>query len=227
MFSIAIDGPAASGKSTVAKAIAKKYQLTYLDTGAMYRAVTLACMLNKINLNNQDQLQALLKAIRISFEMDQGQQKVLVNGHDVSEEIRSSQVTEKVSEVSAHPLVRQAMVAQQQAIAAQSAVVMDGRDIGTVVLPQADLKFYLIASSRVRAQRRFQENIDKNRSQQSLEEIEAAIIDRDHYDMTRQHSPLQKAEDAIEIDTSHQTIEETVEAISRYIDPQKIGSLAD
>ncbi|MCR8968969.1 (d)CMP kinase [Facklamia sp. 7083-14-GEN3] len=221
MFSIAIDGPAASGKSTVAKHIAKKYQLTYIDTGAMYRAITLACLLNKININDPHRLGEILQAVRISFEMDGDQQKVLINGHDVSQEIRSVEVTQNVSKVSANLSVRQALVKQQQAIASEEAVVMDGRDIGTVVLPEASLKFYLVASSLVRAQRRYEENIAKGMETQSLEEIEAEIIKRDHYDSNRQNSPLQKAEDAIEINTSDLSIDQVVEKMSDYIDPIK------
>ncbi|MGF3076565.1 (d)CMP kinase [Facklamia sp. P12955] len=218
MFSIAIDGPAASGKSTVAKLIAKKYQLTYIDTGAMYRAITLACLLNKININDPHRLGEILQAVKISFEMDGDQQKVLINGHDVSQEIRSVEVTQNVSKVSANLRVRQALVKQQQAIASEEAVVMDGRDIGTVVLPDASLKFYLVASSLVRAQRRYEENLTKGMETQSLEEIEAEIIKRDHYDSNRQHSPLQKAEDAIEMDTSDLSIDQVVEKLSDYID---------
>ncbi|MGF3072126.1 (d)CMP kinase [Facklamia sp. P13069] len=221
MFSIAIDGPAASGKSTVAKLIAKKYQLTYIDTGAMYRAITLACLLNKININDPHRLGEILQAVKISFEMDGDQQKVLINGHDVSQEIRSVEVTQNVSKVSANLSVRQALVKQQQAIASEEAVVMDGRDIGTVVLPDASLKFYLVASSLVRAQRRYEENLTKGMETQSLEEIEAEIIKRDHYDSNRQHSPLQKAEDAIEMDTSDLSIDQVVEKLSDYIDSIK------
>ncbi|MGF3141117.1 (d)CMP kinase [Facklamia sp. P13064] len=221
MFSIAIDGPAASGKSTVAKLIAKKYQLTYIDTGAMYRAITLACLLNKININDPHRLGEILQAVKISFEMDGDQQKVLINGHDVSQEIRSMEVTQNVSKVSANLSVRQALVKQQQAIASEEAVVMDGRDIGTVVLPDASLKFYLVASSLVRAQRRYEENLTKGMETQSLEEIEAEIIKRDHYDSNRQHSPLQKAEDAIEMDTSDLSIDQVVEKLSDYIDSIK------
>ncbi|MGF3066316.1 (d)CMP kinase [Facklamia sp. P12945] len=221
MFSIAIDGPAASGKSTVAKLIAKKYQLTYIDTGAMYRAITLACLLNKININDPHRLGEILQAVKISFEMDGDQQKVLINGHDVSQEIRSVEVTQNVSKVSANLRVRQALVKQQQAIASEEAVVMDGRDIGTVVLPDASLKFYLVASSLVRAQRRYEENLTKGMETQSLEEIEAEIIKRDHYDSNRQHSPLQKAEDAIEMDTSDLSIDQVVEKLSDYIDSIK------
>ncbi|MGX7108568.1 (d)CMP kinase [Facklamia miroungae] len=219
MFSIAIDGPASSGKSTIAKLIAKKYNLTYIDTGAMYRAITLACLLNKININDPHRLGEILKAVNISFAMEGDQQKVLINGHDVTQEIRSVEVTQNVSKVSANLTVRQTLVQQQQEIARQESVVMDGRDIGTVVLPQASLKFYLVASSHIRAQRRYQENMAKGMKTQSLAEIEAEIIKRDQYDMTRTHSPLQKAEDAIEIDTSNLSIDQVVDQLSDYIDP--------
>lgn len=218
MFSIAIDGPAASGKSTVAKLLASKYQLIYIDTGAMYRAVTLACLLNKVNVNDPYRLSELLRALNISFEMTDQGQKVHINGYEVTEEIRSVEVTQAVSKVSANPQVRQDMVDKQQAMAQTGKVIMDGRDIGTVVLPDADLKFYLVASARVRARRRYQENLAKGMSDQTLEEIESAIIDRDQYDMNREHSPLTKAEDAIEIDTSNLSIDQVVEKLSTYID---------
>lgn len=218
MFQIAIDGPAASGKSTVAKRLADRYQLLYLDTGAMYRAITLACLLNKINPNDLHRLQELLRACRIDFDQEEEGQRVLVNGHDVTDQIRTSEVDQAVSEVSAQALVRQEMVKQQQAIARQADVVMDGRDIGTKVLSQADLKFYLVASSRVRAQRRFEENQAKGLTDLTLDQIEEEIKARDHYDKNRDHSPLVKAADAIEIDTSDLSIDQVVEVMSQAID---------
>ncbi|EHR38294.1 (d)CMP kinase [Facklamia languida] len=218
MLQIAIDGPAASGKSTVAKRLADRYQLLYLDTGAMYRAITLACLLNKINPNDPHRLQELLRACRIDFDQEEEGQRVLVNGHDVTDQIRTSEVDQAVSEVSAQALVRQEMVKQQQAIARQADVVMDGRDIGTKVLPQADLKFYLVASSRVRAQRRFAENQSKGLTDLTLDQIEEEIKARDHYDQNRDHSPLVKAADAIEIDTSDLSIDQVVEVMSQAID---------
>lgn len=214
---IAIDGPASSGKSTVAKIIADKLNLVYLDTGAMYRAVTLYILDNNIDYINIDELNNELKLITIDFKGSVSQQEVYLNGTNVSKEIRTSRVTQHVSEISAIEIVRKFLVKQQQAIATNHSVIMDGRDIGTVVLPEADYKFYLIASSRVRAERRFQENLLKGYSNQTIDEIEQSIIDRDSYDMNREISPLMKANDAIEIDTSLLDIEQVVQEILLHI----------
>lgn len=217
IMQIAIDGPASSGKSTVAKIIADKLNLVYLDTGAMYRAVTLYILDNNIDYINIDELNNALKLITIDFKGNVSQQEVYLNGTNVSKEIRTSRVTQHVSEISAIEIIRKFLVRQQQAIATNHSVIMDGRDIGTVVLPEADYKFYLIASSRVRAERRFQENLLKGYSNQTIDEIEQSIIDRDSYDMNREISPLMKANDAIEIDTSLLDIEQVVQEILLHI----------
>lgn len=214
---IAIDGPASSGKSTMAKRIAEELEIIYLDTGAMYRAVTLYFLNKGLKINQVQDIESYLKDCQIQFKHHQGQVRLHLNGKDVSKEIRSNQVNDYVSEVSAHPKVREYLVRQQQAIAKEEDIVMDGRDIGTVVLPDADFKFYLTASAEVRAQRRYQENLDKGLSDLDLEAIKESIIQRDYYDSHRQHSPLTKAEDAIEIDTSDMTIEENVKLMLHYI----------
>lgn len=214
---IAIDGPASSGKSTMAKLIAKELSMIYLDTGAMYRAVTLFFLNQGLEISQLENIEDYLKDCQIQFKNQAGQARIYLNQEDVTDEIRSHAVNAYVSEVSAHPLVRQYLVKQQQAIANQEAIVMDGRDIGTVVLPDADFKFFLTASAEVRAQRRYQENLDKGLSDLDFDAIKESIIKRDYYDSHRQHSPLTKAQDAIEIDTSDLTINQTVEVMLKYI----------
>lgn len=217
MISIAVDGPAASGKSTVAKIIAKRLGIVYIDTGAMYRAITLAVIKQGINLEDSLSVERILEKSDITFEPSQEGQKVFLNNEDVTDAIRSTQVTQYVSVVSAVAAVRDCLVKKQRAMASKSSVIMDGRDIGTVVLSDADLKFFLVASSHVRAKRRYEENMEKGLAQLSLAEIEADIIARDHYDSMREISPLTKAEDAIEIDTSNLSVNEVVESLIFHI----------
>lgn len=217
MISIAVDGPAASGKSTVAKIIAKRLGIVYIDTGAMYRAITLAVIKQGINLEDSLSVECILEKSDITFEPSQEGQKVFLNNEDVTDAIRSTQVTQYVSVVSAVAAVRDCLVKKQRAMASKSSVIMDGRDIGTVVLSDADLKFFLVASSHVRAKRRYEENMEKGLAQLSLAEIEADIIARDHYDSMREISPLTKAEDAIEIDTSNLSVNEVVESLIFHI----------
>lgn len=216
-YKIAIDGPASSGKSTIAKLIATKLGYTYIDTGAMYRAITWYFLKHRINIEQQEAVNDALANINVNFDNVEGMQHVLLNGQDITTEIRNVDVTSNVSEVSAIAAVRECLVSQQQAIAESQSVVMDGRDIGTVVLPKADYKFFFVADPHVRALRRYNENIDKGMATQTLEEIEQAIIERDYYDTHREHSPLKKAEDAIEIDTSHLTIDEVIGSVIQYI----------
>lgn len=216
-LTIAIDGPASSGKSTIAKQLAERLNITYIDTGAMYRAVTLAVLQSKIAIKDIDGIHALIPTLEIGFKRIDGLQHTFLNGQDVSEMIRSVTVTQAVSEISAMPFVREQLVAQQQAMAQQESVVMDGRDIGTVVLPKADYKFYFIADVAVRAQRRYQENIAKGLTTQTLEELKADIEARDLYDSTREVSPLRPAEDAIHINTSHDTIEQVTQKLLDYL----------
>ena len=208
---IAIDGPAGSGKSTIAKLVAEKLSLTYLDTGAMYRAITWKIQKRKLDLRNIVALKELLEHTYLELQQSSKGQKVLCDGTDVTEEIRSLEVTAQVSEVSALPQVRKYLVAEQQKYATKN-VIMDGRDIGTTVLPFATYKFFLIASPAVRAQRRLLELEAKGviiDYQQVLDDI----LRRDAADSNRLLSPLCKAADALEIDTSNLSITEVVTVI--------------
>ncbi|MBO0418992.1 (d)CMP kinase [Vagococcus fluvialis] len=213
---IAIDGPASAGKSTVAKILAKKNGYIYCDTGAMYRALTLAAINNKIDMDSEEALMSLLSQLSISFTQEKDGQHVHLNEKDVTNEIRSNDVTNSVSKVSAYKTIREEMVIRQQKFADSSSIVMDGRDIGTVVLPNADLKIFLVASVTERAERRYKENLSKG-IESDFEKLKQEIADRDHYDSTRKNSPLVQAEDAILVDTSGLTIDEVVEKIEKLM----------
>ena len=213
---VAIDGPASSGKSTISKLIAKENHFVYLDTGAMYRVVTLAVLRNNISLDDHEAIEKLVQNIEIGFSMQDGKQSVFMNGEDVTDEIRSVEVTRNVSAVSALKEVRTRLVHLQQEIAENHSIIMDGRDIGTVVLPQAEIKIFLVASVEERARRRFIENQEKG-IEMSYEELVEDIRRRDHIDSTRKESPLRKAEDAIEVDTTKMTIEDVVKVVTALI----------
>ncbi|MCK4028069.1 (d)CMP kinase [Streptococcus suis] len=211
---IAIDGPASSGKSTVAKIIAKQLGYTYLDTGAMYRAVTLLALEHQLAEDQVGQLLELVDQEPISFDRNQdGQQRVFLGQRDVSLAIRDNDVTNNVSWVSALAPVREKLVALQQEIAKAGGIVMDGRDIGTVVLPQAELKIFLIASVEERALRRFKENTERG-IETDLETLKEEISARDYKDSNRAVSPLKAADDAITFDTTGVSIEGVVAFIS-------------
>lgn len=213
---IAIDGPASAGKSTVAKILAKKNGFIYCDTGAMYRALTLAAISQNVDLDSEDALKALLNDITIRFTQETDGQHVHLNDEDVTLAIRNNDVTNSVSKVSAYKSIREEMVVRQQKIAQSMSIVMDGRDIGTVVLPQADLKIFLVASVTERAERRYKENQSKG-IVSDFESLKKEIADRDHYDSTRKNSPLVQAEDAILVDTSGLSINEVVESIEKLM----------
>lgn len=213
---IAIDGPASAGKSTVAKILAKDLQYVYCDTGAMYRALTLQALKNEITVQDEEKLVDLLKNSDILFEPDGEQQKVYVNGRDVTESIRQPEVTNNVSAVSAHQKVREELVRRQQDIAKDGGIVMDGRDIGTAVLPSAEVKFFLVASAKERAERRYKENVSKG-IHTPLETLQKEIEERDYKDSHRKISPLVQAEDAIRLDTTRLTIEEVVDKMKSFI----------
>lgn len=213
---VAIDGPASAGKSTVAKILAKELGYIYCDTGAMYRALTYQAIKNKIEVTDEKQLVHLLKEMIISFEPNKDNQKVFINGEEVTEAIRLTDVTNAVSAVSAHGEVRKELVKRQQEIAAHGGVVMDGRDIGTAVLPTAEVKIFLIASVEERAERRYKENLSKG-IPASLEVLKQEITDRDYKDSHRAVSPLTQAKDAIRVDTTSLSIEEVVEKIRELI----------
>ena len=210
---IAIDGPASSGKSTVAKIIAKDFGYTYLDTGAMYRAATYIALQHQINPEESTQLLDLLDQYPISFgRSEDGEQLVYVGDVDVSHPIRENTVTNAVSAFAAVPAIREKLVALQQEIAQQGGIVMDGRDIGTVVLPKAELKIFLVASVDERAERRYKENLSKG-IETDLETLKEEIAARDYKDSHRETSPLKQAEDAIYLDTTGLSILEVVEKI--------------
>ncbi|SMC37436.1 cytidylate kinase [Aerococcus suis] len=200
---IAIDGPSASGKSTIAKRLAERLAIVYLDTGAMYRALTWAALKEEIDANNEKAVTELASALKIHFEADDSKQQVFVDNENVTNAIRRDEITRAVSAYSAIKTVRDIMVDKQRLIAKQTTgIVMDGRDIGTVVLPDADLKIYLTATPQARARRRYAENNEKGYSTESLATLEKDIKARDNYDMQREQSPLKQASDAIVIDSS-------------------------
>ena len=214
---VAIDGPASSGKSTVAKIISKRFGYVYCDTGAMYRSVTWAALENGIDVSDTKRVIDLARKIKITFEPGQLDQRVFVDGHEVTKDIRTEKIAANVSAVAAIPEVRAQMVEQQRQIAQAGGIVMDGRDIGTTVLPDAQVKVFLVASAHERARRRYEENLQKGLATQSLDELEAAIKLRDQKDSTRKVSPLTQAKDAILIDTTSLTIDQVVDEISALI----------
>lgn len=217
-FIVTVDGPAGSGKSTIAKIIAKKYGFTYLDTGAMYRMIALYALENSIDLQDSKAIETMLKNTKLDIVGNQ----FFLNGKDVSDEIRTPRVSAIVSPVSAIKEVRVKFVDLQREISKGKSVILDGRDIGTVVFPSGDVKIYLVASPEERAKRRLKEYEEKG-VEADYESVLASIKERDFIDSTRKESPLKKAEDAHEIDSSTMSIDEVVEVISKYID-EKIGA---
>lgn len=217
---IAIDGPASAGKSTVAKLVASKLGYIYCDTGAMYRAVTYAALEAGISLDDDTKLGQMLTNLTIEFVPANPEQKVFVNGKEVTRQIRLPEITNNVSLVAAQKSVRADLTRRQQEIAAAGGIVMDGRDIGTTVLPQAEVKIFLIASVAQRALRRYKENIAKG-IDTPLAKLEEEIAQRDYKDSHRKISPLVKASDAVELDTTPLTIEEVVAAIMEIIEKKQ------
>jgi cytidylate kinase len=214
---IAIDGPSASGKSTTAKGLAEKLGITHVDTGAMYRAVTLGLKLSEISPDDDASVYQYLSGIELYFDANN---KIHLNGVDVSHEIRSGDISSRVSAVSAIPEVREKMVIIQRRIAGEQNCVLEGRDIGTVVFPNAEFKFFLIADIDVRAKRRLIE-LEKMGETKSISELIEDIRRRDQLDSSRDHSPLIQAEDAIPIDTSQLTINEQIKKIINHINHNK------
>ncbi len=219
-LSIAIDGPAAAGKSTIAKAIAKEYHYVYIDTGAMYRSVAYYTKKNQICWEDEQSVVASLNKLELSLNSDG---KVYLNDEDVTGAIRQNDISLGASVVSKYPKVREYLVSLQQEMAQVGGVVLDGRDIGTVVLPNADLKIYQIASVEARATRRHLENLEKGIAS-DLEKIKAEIEKRDYEDMHREASPLRKADDAKELDTSHLSIDEVLTVVRKWVD-QKLSEV--
>ncbi|MCR5545236.1 MAG: (d)CMP kinase [Lachnospiraceae bacterium] len=213
-FNVAIDGPAGAGKSTIAKRLAKELGFIYVDTGAMYRGIGLYMLQNNIDGNDEAKVSEAVGDVVVSISYENGAQIVLLNGKDVSGEIRTEEVSAMASKTSAYKAVREKLLDLQRDMAAANDVLMDGRDIGTTILPNADVKIYLTASVETRAKRRYDEYVAKGQSC-DLSAIEEDIKTRDHNDMTRKISPLKKADDAIEVDTSNMGIDEVVETIKK------------
>ena len=213
---IAIDGPAASGKSTTAIGVAKCLGITYLDTGAMYRAVTFGLIENDIKFEDSSELDNYLKQIKLKLSETKSGVILNLDGRNISKDIRSSKVTENVSEVSALKSVRDSMVLIQRKMAKKNDCILEGRDIGTVVFPDADFKFFLIADENVRAKRR-QNDLKKMGEQKSIDNVTRDIIKRDYKDSTRKHSPLIKSENAIIIDTSNLGINKVIDKIVNIV----------
>ena len=213
---IAIDGPAGAGKSTVAKFLAKKLNIVYLDTGAMYRAIGLKVYDDGCEMSDHDRIKELLDAADIEIKYEDGTQTVWLDGKDVSKEIRLNHISKMASDVSAIPFVRVKLVEMQRKIASKQSTVLDGRDIGTVVFPNAEYKFFLTATVDERANRRYKELLEKGQNA-DLEIIKKEIEQRDYNDSHRVTSPLKKADDAIEIDTTGLDIEQVCAKISEII----------
>ena len=215
-ISIAIDGPAGAGKSTIAKLVANKIGCIYIDTGAMYRAVGLHCIVNHIDYNDETQVNHAMDNFKIDICSENNQHLIYLNAVDISQQIRTDEVAAAASKVATYKQVREVLVMQQRHMQSEKSVVMDGRDIGTVVMPDATLKIFLTASVAERTKRRFEEYQNKGINV-SLEALTQEIIDRDYQDSHRKISPLKKADDAIEVDTTSLTIHDIVDQIMSFI----------
>ena len=217
MIAVAIDGPAGAGKSTIAKTIAKKLAYIYVDTGALYRAVALNTLHNGTDPSDEEKIADMLKKTCIELKFIDGVQRVFLNGEDVSDSIRTSEVSMTASKVSALPIVRSFLLDLQRDIAKKNNILMDGRDIGTVVLPNAQVKIFLTASAECRAKRRYNDYLVAGNTTESYEEILKDILQRDYQDTHRATAPLRQADDAVLVDTSDDTLEESVEKIIAVI----------
>ncbi len=214
---IAIDGPAGAGKSTIAKAVSKALSIPYLDTGAMYRTLSLFAIESGADPRDAASVAALLPWADVRVIYKDGVQHMLLNGEDVTGRLRTPENSKGASDIGVHPPVREKLVELQQCFAKANSVVMDGRDIGTVVMPDAQYKFFVTASARVRAQRRIDEMLQKNELAPALDEMEQSILARDHTDSSRACAPLRQAEDAILLDTTDMSIEQSVNAVLSVI----------
>lgn len=219
-FSIAIDGPAAAGKSTVAKQVAKILNCVYIDTGAMYRAITWYALSKGVDPKDEEKVTALLPEIDLSLHLDG---KVVVNDQDITKEIRTTEVADNVSYIASYKKIRLHLAELQRKMSKNVSVVMDGRDIGSYVLPHADVKIFQVASVETRAVRRYKENLEKGINC-SIEEIEENLRKRDYIDSHREFAPLKKAEDSFVLDTSNMTIDEAVNAIIKIV-KNKLGEV--
>ena len=213
---ITIDGPAGAGKSTVAKQLAQKLDLSYLDTGAMYRALTLKAIQQNVNLENEDDVVAMARQTHIDLENHAQGVKVILDGADVSEEIRTAEITNKTYFVAQKPRVREIMVEWQRLLGSKRGVVVEGRDVGTVVFPQARYKFYLDADIAERSRRRIEELREKG-NDVDADKLAAELKERDNKDLTRSVGPLRKADDAVFIDSTHLTVNEVIEKMMKHI----------
>lgn len=219
-FSIAIDGPAAAGKSTIAKQVAKILNCVYIDTGAMYRAITWYALSKGVDPKDEEKVTALLPEIDLSLHLDG---KVVVNDQDITKEIRTTEVADNVSYIARYKKIRLHLVELQRKMSKNVSVVMDGRDIGSYVLPYADVKIFQVASVETRAVRRYKENLEKGINC-SIEEIEENLRKRDYIDSHREFAPLKKAKDSFVLDTSNMTIDEAVNAIIKIV-KNKLGEV--
>ena len=215
-IAVAVDGPAGAGKSSISKIVAKKLGYLYIDTGAMYRSVTWAVLHNHIDVNNQKAVEALLPELDLTMEASDDTCKVFIAGQDVTDFIRTPQVYNAVSIVASYKGVRQYLVERQRLMAEAGGVILDGRDIGSVVLPNAELKIYLTASVEARAMRRYLE-VKGTVNEQTLEDIKDSVMQRDDMDKNRKESPLIQVEDAVLVDSSEMTFDETVEHILHLV----------
>jgi len=220
-INIALDGPSGAGKSTIAKAVAAKMQYVYVDTGAMYRSVACYMVTNGVDLDNTEDIISKLSEISIKLEYKDGAQHVILNGEDVSDKIRTPEISMAASKTSAIPEVRAFLFDLQQTMAKENNIIMDGRDIGTVVLPNADVKIFLTASAEARAQRRFKELQEKG-DPSTFEEVLRDIEQRDYNDTHRETAPLKKADDAVEVDTTSLDLQQSIDEICRVIN-EKLG----
>ena len=210
---VAIDGPAGSGKSTIAKLLAKKYDLTYIDTGAMYRMITLYLLENNIDINDLKEVKRVLNTVNLDMQGD----KFYLDNVDVSTKIREKRINDNVSKVASIKIVRSNLVDLQRKISNNKDVILDGRDVGTVIFPNAQVKIFLIASPEERARRRYNEFLEK-KTEITYDEVLKSIKERDHIDSTRDESPFVKADDAIELDSTNLTIEDVINFISKEIE---------
>lgn len=215
-IAVAVDGPAGAGKSSISKIVAKKLGYLYIDTGAMYRSVTWAVLHNHIDVNNQKAVEALLPELDLTMEASDDSCKVFIAGQDVTDFIRTPQVNNAVSIVASYKGVRQYLVERQRLMAEAGGVILDGRDIGSVVLPNAELKIYLTASVEARAMRRYLE-VKGTVNEQTLEDIKDSVMQRDDMDKNRKESPFIQVEDAVLVDSSEMTFDETVEHILHLV----------
>ncbi|MEZ7562175.1 (d)CMP kinase [Veillonella atypica] len=215
-IAVAVDGPAGAGKSSISKIVAKKLGYLYIDTGAMYRSVTWAVLHNHIDVNNQKAVEALLPELELTMEASDDSCKVFISGQDVTDFIRTPQVNNAVSIVASYKGVRQYLVERQRLMAEAGGVILDGRDVGSVVLPNAELKIYLTASVEARAMRRYLE-VKGTVNEQTLEDIKDSVMQRDDMDKNRKESPLIQVEDAVLVDSSEMTFDETVEHILHLV----------